>query len=70
MRACRLDFRPGGIFHYGMRSPDGRDMWGKFVYREIVAPERIVFVNSFSDESGATVRAPFAADWPLGVCRP
>jgi uncharacterized protein YndB with AHSA1/START domain len=62
-----LDFRPGGMFHYGMRSPDGHEMWGKFVYREIVRPERIVFVNSFSDKDGGTTRAPFAADWPLEI---
>jgi uncharacterized protein YndB with AHSA1/START domain len=62
-----LDFRPGGMFHFGMRSPDGHEMWGKFVYREIVHPERIVFINSFSDETGGTTRAPFAPDWPLEV---
>jgi uncharacterized protein YndB with AHSA1/START domain len=39
---AKLDFRPGGIFHYSMRSPDGHVMWGKFVYREIVEPEKIV----------------------------
>ena len=44
-----LDFRPGGMFHYGMRSPNGQEMWGRFVYREIVKPERIVSVSSFSD---------------------
>jgi uncharacterized protein YndB with AHSA1/START domain len=63
----KLDLRPGGVFHYSMRSPDGHEMWGKFVYREIVAPERIVFVNSFSDEEGNTVRAPFSPTWPLEV---
>jgi uncharacterized protein YndB with AHSA1/START domain len=42
-------------------------MWGKFVYREIAAPERMVFVNSFSDAKGGTTRAPFAATWPLEV---
>ena len=61
----KLDLRPGGLFHYCMRSPNGQEMWGKFVYREIVAPERIVFVNSFSNENGDTVRAPFHAHWPL-----
>jgi uncharacterized protein YndB with AHSA1/START domain len=62
-----LDFRPGGLFHYGVRAPNGGEMWGKFVYREIAAPERIVFVNSFSDRNGNTVRAPFAADFPLEI---
>jgi len=65
MRACNLDLRPGGFLHYCLRLPDGKDMWGKFVYREIVAPERLVFVVSFSDEAGSVVRHPWAPDWPL-----
>jgi len=40
-------------------------MWGKFVYREIVAPERIVLVNSFSDEQGNLTRHPMSPTWPL-----
>jgi uncharacterized protein YndB with AHSA1/START domain len=67
MLSCRLDLRPGGVFHYGMRSPDGRAMWGKWVFREVVAPERLVFVVSFADEEGNPVRHPFAPDWPLEV---
>jgi uncharacterized protein YndB with AHSA1/START domain len=65
MTAARLDFRPGGIFHYCLRSPSGQDMWGKFVYREIVAPQRIVLVNSFSDEKGNLTRHPMSPTWPL-----
>jgi uncharacterized protein YndB with AHSA1/START domain len=49
MLAHTLDFRPGGAFHYSMRSPDGQILWGKFVYHDIQAPERLVFVTSFSD---------------------
>ena len=63
----RLDFRPGGIFHYAMRSPDGHLMWGKFNYREIVPMKKVVFTNSFSDEAGMTTRAPFAANFPMEV---
>jgi uncharacterized protein YndB with AHSA1/START domain len=63
--ASKMDLRPGGIYHYGMRAPDGTAMWGKFVYREIVRPERIVLVNSFSDENGGVTRHPMAPDWPL-----
>ena len=62
-----LDFRPGGLFHYGMKAPNGAQMWGKFVYRDIAPMERIVFVNTFSDAAGNTTRAPFAPDWPLEV---
>jgi uncharacterized protein YndB with AHSA1/START domain len=63
--STKMDLRPGGFYHYGMRAPDGTAMWGKFVYREIVRPERIVFVNSFSDERGGIARHPMAPDWPL-----
>ena len=65
--SCTLDLRPGGMFHYCMRSPGGQDTWGKWVYREIVPPERIVFVSSFADERGNTVRAPFNAEWSLEI---
>jgi len=65
--ASKMDFRPGGIYHYGMQAPNGAAMWGKFVYREIVAPQKIVFVNSFSDSEGNTTRAPFSPNWPLEI---
>lgn len=61
----KMDLRPGGVYHYGMCSPDGHDMWGKFVFREIVKPERLVFVNSFSDEKGGLTRHPVSPTWPL-----
>jgi uncharacterized protein YndB with AHSA1/START domain len=67
MSVCKVDLRPGGLFHYAMRAPNGGEMWGRWVYREIVPPERLVFVNSFSDEAGNIVRAPFNAAWPLEV---
>ena len=65
MTTAKLDFRPGGTFHYCLRSSDGKEMWGKFVYREIVAPERIVLVNSFSDEKGNLTRHPSSPTWPM-----
>ena len=37
-----------------MRGPDGTEAWGKAVYREIVAPERIVYSDYFSDAEGNT----------------
>jgi uncharacterized protein YndB with AHSA1/START domain len=61
----KMDLRPGGVFHYGMQTPDGSTMWGRFVYREILAPERIVFVNSFSDADGGVTRHPMSLDWPM-----
>jgi uncharacterized protein YndB with AHSA1/START domain len=63
--ASRMDLRPGGSYHYGMKAPDGDTTWGKFIYREIVAPERLVFVNCFSDEAGNIIRHPLSPTWPL-----
>jgi len=64
MDVATLDLRPGGKFHYHLVSPDGGEMWGRFVYREIVRPERIVWVNSFSDPAGGLSRPPFDENWP------
>lgn len=64
---CRGDFRPEGLLHYCLRTPDGTEMWGKWVFREIAPPERLVFVASFSDAQAGVTRHPFAADWPLEV---
>lgn len=63
--AATLDLRPGGVFHYCMRLPDGGAMWGKWTFREVATPERLVSVVAFSDESGADRRAPWEANWPL-----
>jgi uncharacterized protein YndB with AHSA1/START domain len=63
--AANMELRPGGFYHYGMQAPDGSKMWGKFTYREIEKPSRIVLVNSFSDEAGGITRHPMAPSWPL-----
>jgi uncharacterized protein YndB with AHSA1/START domain len=63
----KLEFRPGGIFHYRMDAPNPSDMRGRFIYREIVPPERIVWVNSFSDPAGGITRAPFAETFPAEI---
>jgi len=61
----KLDLRPGGLCHYRLALPDGMVMWGKSVYREIDAPARLVFINSFSDENAGLTRHPMSPEWPL-----
>ena len=39
---ARYELIPGGIFHYRMKFPDGRAMWARFIFREIIAPGRLV----------------------------
>ena len=70
IRVMTLDFYPGGMFHYAMQFKPGHDIYGRFIYREISAPERLVFVSSFSDADGGITRAPFpqlGGTWPLEV---
>lgn len=67
VHTCKIDLRPGGVFLYGMTAPDGSDMWGKFTYREIVAPQKLVLIVSFSDPKGGVTRHPWSADWPLEI---
>lgn len=47
---CTIDLRPGGIWHYSMRSPEGQDHWARSVYSEIVPPEKLVYTSTFADE--------------------
>jgi uncharacterized protein YndB with AHSA1/START domain len=49
MPVCEIDLRVGGKFRYVWRNQDGRDMGMAGVYREIVAPERIVHNEVFDD---------------------
>lgn len=49
--SCKMDVRPGGGWHRQMRVPDGTVIakWGE--YREVVAPERLVFtyITQYAD---------------------
>ena len=38
-----MDARPGGTYRFCMHAPDGGEHWVHGTYREIVAPERLVF---------------------------
>ncbi len=62
---CRLDLRPGGRFHYCMQMPNGSEMWGRWTFLEIEAPERLVLISAFSDAKGGLTRHPMSASWPL-----
>jgi uncharacterized protein YndB with AHSA1/START domain len=68
MPYCDIDLRPGGVFLRCMRSPGGPDLWVTGMFREIVAPERLVFTDSFADAEGNVVppaRYGAGPDMPL-----
>jgi uncharacterized protein YndB with AHSA1/START domain len=50
---CKMDFRPGGTWHYCMKGPnEGDESWGVARYKEIVKPEKIIYNDYFSDKDG------------------
>ena len=60
-----LDFRVGGSYHYAMTIEGGMELWGKWLFRELHAPEKMVLVQCFSDPQGGVTRNPWAPTWPL-----
>ena len=48
----RMDVRPGGAWFRHMRAPGGTEYRKHGVYREIVAPERLVFTYVTDDAAG------------------
>jgi uncharacterized protein YndB with AHSA1/START domain len=45
MIACEIDLRVGGAYRFTLRSPGGGDTILQGVYREVVRPQRVVFVE-------------------------
>jgi uncharacterized protein YndB with AHSA1/START domain len=50
---CTVEFRVGGTWRLCFQAPDGREVWARGTYREIAAPERIVFTDIVVDEADA-----------------
>jgi uncharacterized protein YndB with AHSA1/START domain len=55
----RVDFRPGGVFRFVMRAPDGPEYPFVGAFREIVAPERIVFAGTVHEGKATVTTIPF-----------
>jgi uncharacterized protein YndB with AHSA1/START domain len=50
-----MNVTPGGTWLYGMSNPefmDGQPSWGKGIYSEVLAPEKLVYTDYFTDENG------------------
>jgi len=67
LEVVQLNLRPGGIFHYAMIPPagdntygtNGDKAYGRFLYREVDEPNRMVLISSFADAEGNAIPAPF-----------
>jgi uncharacterized protein YndB with AHSA1/START domain len=56
-----MDFRVGGEWKHVMHGPDGANYPNSSVFREIVKPERIVYLNGGSREGGPGIH--FVSTW-------
>ena len=45
-----MDVRPGGMWRYSMRGPDGHDYPFNGEYVEVVVPERLVFIGTIHEK--------------------
>jgi uncharacterized protein YndB with AHSA1/START domain len=61
----KLELWPGGVNHTRFDTPNPPPFWGTFVYREVIAPSRLVWAHSVADEGGRIIRAPWEPNWPL-----
>ena len=52
---CEMDVRPGGLWRHVMRTPDGTEHALRFVFVEVVKPERLVWRSA---DGGATLGGP------------
>ncbi|WP_409291366.1 SRPBCC family protein [Peribacillus sp. SCS-37] len=67
LNVVKMEAQPEGLFLGSQKSPEGHEMWGKFVYKDVNRPQRLVYLSSFSDPEGNTIRAPFSDTWPLEI---
>jgi uncharacterized protein YndB with AHSA1/START domain/DNA gyrase inhibitor GyrI len=65
LKQSNFELKAGGINHYCMVTPYGHEMWGKQVFREVMKPDRYIYVSSFSDAQGGMTRHPMSVTWPL-----
>ena len=63
MLSAKMDLRPGGMFLYSMQSIDFK-MWGKWIIKEVDLPNKLVWLNCFSDPRGNTVSFAMMPDFP------
>jgi uncharacterized protein YndB with AHSA1/START domain len=53
--SCELDLRPGGAYRFVQQAPDGSVHPFHGVYREIAAPERLVFTQIYEPFANSEV---------------
>jgi uncharacterized protein YndB with AHSA1/START domain len=57
IEVIKLDFRPGGSFHFKMNGE--QVMYGLFKYQNIREPDQLSWISSFANEKGEIIKPPF-----------
>ena len=68
MEVKTFEFYTEGTVHFVLKNKGGYEMWAKWLIKDIEESSKLQFINSFSNESGETVKAPevpFGPDWPM-----
>ena len=60
----KTDIKLGGSTLHKMIAPNGLEMWLLTKYEEIIAPEKLVFRQYMSNESGEILPNPQMPNWP------
>jgi uncharacterized protein YndB with AHSA1/START domain len=63
MEVLAADIRPGGSLHYRMDHPGGQ-LFGMLDYLELASPERLSYIQRFSDEHRGPGRHPLLPVFP------
>jgi uncharacterized protein YndB with AHSA1/START domain len=67
IRFTRCDIRPGRTAHYCLTGSDGKEIWGKVIYRQMIKPKYVEYVQYFSNEAEGIVRHPLISTWPMEI---
>jgi uncharacterized protein YndB with AHSA1/START domain len=62
MPVCDIDLRPGGEWQYVWKNASGDEMSMRGVYRQVVAPERLVSTENWGDPWPETVNTLVLAE--------
>lgn len=58
------DISNGGSSLHKVTMPNGHQMWLYTKYEEVVSPEKLVFLQYFSNENGDILPVPNMPNWP------
>ena len=62
--SMKFDLRPGGMALTKLTFPGAEPMYARFIYREISALRRLVWLHAVADENGNATRHPMAQAMP------